>query len=567
MSVNGICEERALAKNWLSRTALPLWTSVGYDAKLGLFHERLTFTGEPMEALPRRLMVQCRQIYVVAQATLTGLMDGRALLDTTFTQVLRHFHKSETDLKWIFSIDPDGHVRDPRSDCYSLAFVLFALAWLYRVKADKFYLELADEIVAVLDRHMAAELGGVTDGVPRPDGYLRQNPNMHLIEAYLALYEATGAQKYLTRARSMYALFCRHIFLHDHAAIPELHDSGWKVSDLNQAWYEPGHHFEWVWLSRRLAKASGEDVTGQVQALLSRALDEGVDDASLSIERVSVLGRERTVSRRSWGSCEFIKACAAEAEANPSQSGIWADRAANSLKSLRKMFLSTSVNGLWVDRVDQHGAALSTDVPASSLYHFTLAIMESDRVFGTVMPKSYVSKPSAAMFLDRDGVINLDTGYPNKPNHISFVPGIAEAIKMATAAGYQVVVVSNQSGVARGMMTEADVLRLHRWMASELSQQGADISAWYHCPFHEQASVDVYKYEKHPDRKPNPGMLLRAAHDLNIDLSRSKMIGDQETDMEAARRSGVTPYRFHGGDMLTFMTKVISPPPSVRAAL
>ncbi|WP_162184539.1 HAD-IIIA family hydrolase [Rhizobium rhizogenes] len=558
MSVKGICEERALAKNWLSGTALPLWTSVGYDAKLGLFHERLTLTGEPIETLPRRLMVQCRQIYVVAQATLIGVMDGRALLETTFTQVLRHFHKPETDLKWIFSINPDGSVRDARCDCYSLAFVLFALAWLYRIKPDELYLELADEIVAVLDRHMAAELGGITDGAPRPDEYLRQNPNMHLIEAYLALYEATGAQQYLARARSMYDLFCGHIFLHDHAAIPELHDSLWRVADLEQAWYEPGHHFEWVWLSRRLARASGDDVTGQVQSLLLRALDEGIDDANLSIERVSVLSRERTVSRRSWGSCEYIKACAAEAEANPSESGIWADRAACSLRALRETFLSTPVKGLWIDRVDRHGGALSTDVPASSLYHLTLAIVECDRVFGTVTPKSYASKPSPALFLDRDGVINLDTGYPNKPSDINFVPGIAEAIKMATAAGYQVVVVSNQSGVARGMMTEADVLRLHGWMASELSQQGADISAWYHCPFHEQASVDVYKYEKHPDRKPNPGMILRAAHDLNIDLSRSKLIGDQETDMEAARRGGVTPYLFRDGDMLTFMAKVMT---------
>lgn len=559
MSVNGICEERALTKNWLSATALPLWTSVGYDAKLGLFHERLTFTGEPIEALPRRLMVQCRQIYVVAQATLTGLMDGQALLETVFTQVLRRFHKSETDLKWVFSIAPDGTVHDPRSDCYSLAFLLFALAWLHRVKADQFYLELADEIITVLDRHMAAELGGVTDGVPRPDGYLRQNPNMHLIEAYLALYEATGMQTYLARAQRMYNLFCSHIFLHDHAAIPELHDSRWKVSDLEQAWYEPGHHFEWVWLSRRLARASGDDVTGQVRSLLSRALDEGIDDAHLSIERVSVLSRERTASRRSWGSCEYIKACAAEAEANPSESSLWADRAANGLKALRETFLSTSVKGLWIDRVDRHGGALSPDVPASSLYHLTLAIMESDRVFGTVTPKSYASKPSPALFLDRDGVINVDTGYPSKPSDISFVPGIAGAIKMATAAGYKVVVVSNQSGVARGLTTEAGVLQLHRWMATELSQQGADVTAWYHCPFHEQASVDVYKYAQHPDRKPNPGMLLRAAHDLNIDLSQSKMIGDQETDMEAARRGGVTPYRFHGGDMMTFMAKVVTP--------
>ena len=284
---------------------------------------------------------------------------------------------------------------------------------------------------------------------------------------------------------------------------------------------------------------------------------EGIDDSNLTIERVGIRNGERTASRRSWGSCEYIKACAAEAEANPSEREAWGGRAARALSALRKTFLNTSVNGLWIDRVDQYGAALSSDVPASSLYHLMLAIMESDRAFGTVVPNAYSCKPSAALFLDRDGVINVDTGYPNKPSDINFMPGIADAIKLARNVGYHVVVVSNQSGVARGFMTEADVLNLHRWMANELSQQGADVTAWYHCPFHDDASVEFYKDSQHPDRKPNPGMILRAAHDLNIDLSQSSLIGDQETDMEAARRCGVTPYRFNGGDILALASKIV----------
>lgn len=558
MSINEVCEERALGKYWLSKAALPLWTSAGYDAKLDLFHERLSFTGRPLDKLPRRLMVQCRQIYVVSHATVTGLMDGRALLETVFCHVLHRFRKSEIKYKWIFSINPDGTIHDQKSDSYSLAFLLFALAWLYRVNADQFYLDLADEVIVLLDSHMATELGGVTDGVPRPDGYLRQNPNMHLIEAYIALYESTGIAKYLDCAKSLYKLFCNHIFQRDHAAIPEMHDNRWLLNDNVNAWYEPGHHFEWVWLLRRLARASGINVTGEVRALLSRAMREGIDDRNLSIERVGIHRGERTVSRRSWGTCEYIKACASEAEANPSEQEAWAGRAARALRSLRKTFLNTSVEGLWIDRVDEYGTPLSSDVPASSLYHLMLAMMESDRAFGTVLPSTYSSKPTVALFLDRDGVINVDTGYPNKASDIRFIPGIADAIKLARDAGYQVVVVSNQSGVARGFMTESDVLDLHRWMANELSLHGADITAWYHCPFHGDASVEIYKDSKHPDRKPNPGMLLRAAHDLNIDLSRSSLIGDQETDMEAARRCGVTPYRFDGSDILLLTSKIVS---------
>ncbi len=558
MSVNDIHEERALAKRWLNQAALPLWTSTGYDAKLGLFHERLNFTGEPMDALPRRLMVQCRQIYAISHATLTGLMDGRTQLETVFAQVLHHFRRPEAKLKWIFSIDPCGGICEQRCDSYSLAFALFALAWLYRVRADQVYLEIADEIIDVLDCHMAAQLGGVTDGSPRPDAYLRQNPNMHLTEAYIALYESTGVKKYSARAEALYQLFCNNIFLHAHAAIPEMHNDRWLVDDLDNAWFEPGHHFEWVWLSRRLARMGGPDVDGQVRSLLSRALAEGIDKTNLPIERVAIRSSARMMSRRSWGSCEFIKACAAEAEANPSERELWAERAARTLNSLRHTFLNTSIDGLWVDRVDQHGTALSSDVPASSLYHLMLAIMESDRVFGTVLPCTYSSKASTALFLDRDGVINVDTGYPNKPSDIQFMPGIADAIKLACNAGFKVVVVSNQSGVARGFMTEADVVDLHRWMADKLSCQGAKVTAWYHCPFHGDGSVDIYRDGMHSDRKPNPGMLLRAAHDLNIDLSKSVLIGDQETDMEAAWRCGVSPYLFDGGDILALTSKIIS---------
>ncbi len=157
--------------------------------------------------------------------------------------------------------------------------------------------------------------------------------------------------------------------------------------------------------------------------------------------------------------------------------------------------------------------------------------------------------PRPAAFLDRDGVLIPDSGYPHRPEHLVLTPGAAEAVRALKAAGYATVIVTNQSGVARGMFTETVMHGFNRHLVALLARGGGIIDAVYHCPFHKEAVEARYRHPDHPDRKPNPGMLLRAARDLNLDLSRSLMIGDQPSDMEAARRAGVTGHRFEGGDL------------------
>jgi D-glycero-D-manno-heptose 1,7-bisphosphate phosphatase len=154
-----------------------------------------------------------------------------------------------------------------------------------------------------------------------------------------------------------------------------------------------------------------------------------------------------------------------------------------------------------------------------------------------------------AAFFDRDGVLNRDVGYAHRPEHIEWLPGAAEAVAAANAAGLVVVVVTNQSGVARGFYAEADVEALHAWMAADLAAKGARIDRFYHCPYHAEAVVEAFRHADHPDRKPNPGMLLRAIADLAIDPARAFLIGDQDSDLAAARAAGVIGYRYDGGDL------------------
>ena len=166
-----------------------------------------------------------------------------------------------------------------------------------------------------------------------------------------------------------------------------------------------------------------------------------------------------------------------------------------------------------------------------------------------------MSRPAA--FLDRDGVLIVDCGYPHRPDQLILIPGAAEAVKRLNAAGYVVVIVTNQSGVARGLFTEDQMKAFNALIVRRLAARGAVIGAVYACPFHADALDERYRHPDHPDRKPNPGMILRAIADHNIDPAKSFMIGDQPSDMEAARRAGVTGFNFEGGDLDVFVRDLL----------
>lgn len=143
-----------------------------------------------------------------------------------------------------------------------------------------------------------------------------------------------------------------------------------------------------------------------------------------------------------------------------------------------------------------------------------------------------------AVFLDRDGVINADTGYVHKPEDFRFSDGIFAFCRAAREAGYLLVVVTNQAGIARGYYTEEDFRKLTDWMLARFSERGVEIAAVYACPCHPEHGTGAYKRDSF-DRKPNPGMILKARDAFDIDLSQSVLIGDKNSDIEAGRGAGV----------------------------
>jgi D-glycero-D-manno-heptose 1,7-bisphosphate phosphatase len=146
---------------------------------------------------------------------------------------------------------------------------------------------------------------------------------------------------------------------------------------------------------------------------------------------------------------------------------------------------------------------------------------------------------SAAVFLDRDGTIVEDRGYMGDPEQLRLIPGAADALRRFSREGYLVIVVSNQSGVARGLFDEAALARVHARLEGLLEECGAGLDGAYYCPYLSGAEATVGAYRRESElRKPAPGMLLQAAGELDIDLSRSWMIGDAACDVEAGARAG-----------------------------
>ncbi len=154
------------------------------------------------------------------------------------------------------------------------------------------------------------------------------------------------------------------------------------------------------------------------------------------------------------------------------------------------------------------------------------------------------------LFLDRDGVINVDHGYVSSPANFEFVPGIFDLVKNARQRDYGVVVVTNQSGIGRGYYTEDDFRALTDWMTAEFSAQNAPIDDVFFCPYHPEAKIEKFR-RAHPWRKPGPGMLLAAKEKFQCDMAASVFIGDKETDVAAGLAAGVGTILLLGTELKT----------------
>lgn len=153
--------------------------------------------------------------------------------------------------------------------------------------------------------------------------------------------------------------------------------------------------------------------------------------------------------------------------------------------------------------------------------------------------------PRKALFLDRDGVINVDRGYVHTPENTEWMPGIFELVRAARLAGYLPIVVTNQAGIARGYYSELEFLAYTAWVHEQFRLHEAPLLATYFCPHHPQGRRGPYR-RACECRKPEPGMLLQAIRDWAVDPAASMLLGDKDSDLDAARSAGVIDARMIG---------------------
>lgn len=371
----------ARLKTWVIEEALPLWGEAGFDSARGGFVERLTFEGKPLLDKPRRAMVQARQIYVFSHAALIGWRpQGGAIALEAAHRLIDRYHGSDGGHGWVFSIHPDGAISDPKRDFYAHAFALFGLAWAYRLAPEPRFLSAALATLEVLDRHFKSASGGYHTALPADETKREQNPHMHLFEAMLAWFEATGRDMFLARAAELHDLMAVRFFQSRTGILAEYFDRSWTPREgLAGRICEPGHHFEWSWLLRRYARLTGQNDSPVASALKAFADRHGYDRQGFVVDQLIDDGRVHKSSRRSWPHTEAVKAEAAAAEAGDREAP---RRAAQAIDRLFSVFLGRPVPGGWIDHVDADGAPLVDGMPASTLYHVFLAAAEADRLWG-----------------------------------------------------------------------------------------------------------------------------------------------------------------------------------------
>jgi D-glycero-D-manno-heptose 1,7-bisphosphate phosphatase len=162
-----------------------------------------------------------------------------------------------------------------------------------------------------------------------------------------------------------------------------------------------------------------------------------------------------------------------------------------------------------------------------------------------------------AVVLDRDGVLNHDEGYTHRDEDLRWNQGAREAVKLLNDRGYYVLVAANQAGVARGLYDEAAIGAFHERMQEQLHDAGAHLDGFYYCPFHPDALIEAYRHPNHPDRKPNPGMIQRAFAEWPVEAERSFLIGDRDSDIQAAHAAGLRGWLYNGGDLMALVSQIL----------
>lgn len=371
-------------ENWIKQDALPLWSERGLVPGTGANYERLTPEGVPDLESSTRVRVQARQAFFFAAAYYRGWCpQGKEVAKNLLAFVQQNAAHPTAAAGYTHLLDKHFKVVDTKQDLYDHAFFLLANAWCYRAFKEDAYLQEADKLIAHLDAAFGSAVGGWIEG-DYPYACRRQNPHMHLFEAFLALFDATGDAKYLARVGELFALFQSHFFDAEKGVLFEFFDEEWtRLPNAKGDTVEPGHMMEWVWLLDWYHRRSGRPVAQYTDKLYARGLEIGMDKSGLLFDAVSYTGEVIDPNKRCWGITELIKASLVQIRAgNPDAEAI----AIKGVDDLFKYYLCASTPGSYVDQRGAQDDVVVDVAPASTLYHLIVAAMELQDHFELIKP-------------------------------------------------------------------------------------------------------------------------------------------------------------------------------------
>ncbi|MFZ5616480.1 MAG: AGE family epimerase/isomerase [Pseudomonadota bacterium] len=356
---------------WHLANVLPLWARAGVDARGG-FYESLDFSGAPLTGQKRRVRVQSRQVHAFTQAARKGwLIEGEAIAAKGFNRLIETACPDMAARGCVHVIDDEGAVVDARRDLYDQAFLLLACASRMEAANDPRAAEIASNTLRFLDRELSSPCGGYREddngAAPR-----RQNPHMHLFEATMALYSATGDNAHLVRACAIERLFSNRFLDRKAGVLREFFNEDWTLDAKTGDMIEPGHMMEWAYLLHRFETLGGEKRADEKRMLYRSAKAIAAAKDAPFLPNAALIGQKPIRSaRRLWPQTEFLRA--ALVLACEGEEAAAAD-AAQLIEALFKSYFDQKTAGLWCDEFDAEGRPIAKDVPASILYHLHEAV-------------------------------------------------------------------------------------------------------------------------------------------------------------------------------------------------
>lgn len=351
--------------DWLKNQAWPLWLQYGVDWQAGAFHESLTLDGYHATSDFRRLRVLARQIYVFSQAHHHGVKRADEAVELGLAYLARHARQNDGGYASRFSLQ--GAVIDNKRDLYDHAFVLLALSTAATVGNAATLRHEALQLDKFINTSLRHAHAGYLEQLP-PLLPRRQNPHMHLLEAYLAAAEQFKDPLFLERADSLISLFKTQLFCSATGTLPEYFDESWQIKTIEgRHIWEPGHHCEWVWLLDWYERLRGSNGLAPLrQALWKKVTRSGFDTThGILINEVWSDGTPKDAGHRLWPQTERLKA----------EWLMQATNAAQPMKSTSILLSFLRPDGLWQEHKSANRRPENDVAPASSLYHLTCGIL------------------------------------------------------------------------------------------------------------------------------------------------------------------------------------------------